>query len=145
MLPQSLSDFFGKWNRLPLLIAFLPLSDINTTLNIGITITWSFTLRYVTATSSCWKKISCNDDHDILIPVWYNFIMLKKPSSTEFIFYGDASVKWKYQFDVLSKFAKLALVLPRWNALEERVFSMVKRKHNLEQVSVTTLWDLFLQ
>ena len=126
-----------KWNKtkgLSLLIAFSSLSDINTTLKIGITITWSFTLRYVIATSSwCWKKISYNDDHDMLISVWYNFIMLKKPSSTEFIFYGDASVKWKYQFDVLSKFAKLALVLPHWNALEERVFSMVKRKHNLEQ------------
>ena len=38
-----------KWNKtkcLLLLITFSSLSDINTTLKIGITITWSFTLRY---------------------------------------------------------------------------------------------------
>ena len=51
-----------KWNKtkcLPLLIAFSSLSDINTKLKIGITITWSFTLRCVIATTSlwCWKKI----------------------------------------------------------------------------------------
>ena len=55
-----------KWNKtkgLSLLIAFSSLSGINTTLKIGITITWSFTLRYVIATTSlwCWKKISYND------------------------------------------------------------------------------------
>ena len=32
----------------------------------------------------------------------------------------------KYQFDFLFKVAKLVLVLPHSNALEERVFSMVK-------------------
>ena len=47
----------------PLLITFLSLSNINNTLKIGITRTWTFTLRYViTATSLwCWKKISYSD------------------------------------------------------------------------------------
>ena len=65
MLPWSLSEYFDKWNKatcLLLLIAFSSLSDIITTLKIGITITWSFTLRYViAATLWCWKKISYND------------------------------------------------------------------------------------
>ena len=45
---------FDKWNKvcLLLLIAFSSLSDINTTLNIGITIT----LRYVIATTSLWCR-----------------------------------------------------------------------------------------
>ena len=55
-----------KWNKtkcLPFLIAFLFLFDINTALKIGITITWSFTMRYVIATTSlwCWKKTLYND------------------------------------------------------------------------------------
>ena len=47
----------------PLSVAFSSLSDINTTLKTGITIIWSFTLRYVITTTSiwCWKKISNND------------------------------------------------------------------------------------
>ena len=51
------------------LIAFSSLSDINTTLKIGITITWSFTLRYVIATTPLcyWKKISYNDVTSISI------------------------------------------------------------------------------
>ena len=65
MLPLSFSDYFDKWNKtcLPILIAFSSLPDINTTLKNGITIKWSFTLRYVIATTSlwCWKKISYND------------------------------------------------------------------------------------
>ena len=38
-----------KWNKtyLPLLLAFSSLYDVNTTLKIGITIVWSFKLRYV--------------------------------------------------------------------------------------------------
>ena len=61
-----------KWNKtkcLLLLITLSSLSDINTTLKIGITITWSFTLRYVIATASlwCWKKISYNDVTSISI------------------------------------------------------------------------------
>ena len=72
MLSWSLSKYFDKWNRttyLPLLIAFSSLSDINTTLKIGITIKWSLTLRYVIATTSlwCWKKISYNDITSISI------------------------------------------------------------------------------
>ena len=52
----------------PLLITFSSLSDINLTLKIGITITWSFTLRYVIATTSlrCWKKISYDDVTSVL-------------------------------------------------------------------------------
>ena len=44
-------------------MAFSSLSDISTTLKIGNTITWSFTLGYIIATTSlwCWKKISRND------------------------------------------------------------------------------------
>ena len=47
----------------------LSVSDINTTLKIGISITWSFTLRYFIATTSlwCWKKISYNDVTSILM------------------------------------------------------------------------------
>ena len=62
-----------RWKKkttcLPLLIAFSSLYDINTTLKICITITWSFTLRYVIATTSlwCWKKISHNDVTSISI------------------------------------------------------------------------------
>ena len=54
MLPQSLSEHFGKCNKtcLTLLIVFSSLSDINTTLKIGITITLSFSLHYVIATTS---------------------------------------------------------------------------------------------
>ena len=54
---------------LSLLIAFSSLSDINTTLKIGVTITWSFMLHYVTATTSlwCWKNISYNDVTSISI------------------------------------------------------------------------------
>ena len=60
---------WSKMNCLPLLIAFSSLSDINTTLKIGITITWSFTLCYVIAITSlwCWKKISYNGDTSISI------------------------------------------------------------------------------
>ena len=65
MLPLSFSNYFDKWNKtcLPILIAFSSLPDINTTLKNGITIKWSFTLRYVIATTSlwCWKKISYNN------------------------------------------------------------------------------------
>ena len=55
-----------KWNKtkcLPSLTAFSSLSDINVTLKIGITLTWSFTLRYAIATIPlwCWKKIPYND------------------------------------------------------------------------------------
>ena len=48
---------------MPLLIAFSSFPDINTTLKIVITITWSFTLRCVIATTSlwCYKKLSYND------------------------------------------------------------------------------------
>ena len=54
-----ISEYFDKWNK----IAFSSLSDINTTLKIGNTVTWSFTLHYIIATTSlwCWKKISQND------------------------------------------------------------------------------------
>ena len=43
--------------------SFSSLSGINTALKAGITITWSFTLRYVIATTSlwCWKEISYDD------------------------------------------------------------------------------------
>ena len=59
---QSISISEIKRRVYPL-IAFSSLTDINTILKIGITITWSFTLRYVIATTSlwCWKKISYND------------------------------------------------------------------------------------
>ena len=40
----------NKTKCLPSLIAFSSLSDINVTLKIGITLTWSFTLRYTIAT-----------------------------------------------------------------------------------------------
>ena len=45
------------------LIACSTLSDINTTLKIGITIKWSLKLHYVVAVASlwCWKEISYND------------------------------------------------------------------------------------
>ena len=51
-LQNTFARLLLKWNktkRLPLLIAFSSLSDISTTLKIGITITWSFTLSYVIA------------------------------------------------------------------------------------------------
>ena len=53
----------NKTKCLPSLIAFSSLSDINVTLKIGITLTWSFTLRYTIATKLlwCWKKILHND------------------------------------------------------------------------------------
>ena len=47
-------DKRNKTTRLPLLIPLSPLSDINTTLKIGITITCSFTLHYVITTTSLW-------------------------------------------------------------------------------------------
>ena len=64
-LQNTLARLLLKWNKttcLPLLIAFSSLSDINTTLKIDITTTWSFTLRYVIAKTPlwCWKKISYN-------------------------------------------------------------------------------------
>ena len=45
------------------LIACSALSDINTTLKIGITIKWSLKLRYVVVVASlwCWKEISYNN------------------------------------------------------------------------------------
>ena len=65
-------------------ITFLNLSDINTTLKIGITITWSFTMRYVITAISlwCWKKISynnvtsismCNRSINIACPLFFFF------------------------------------------------------------------------
>ena len=65
-LQNTSGRLFMKWNKtkcLPLLITFSSLSDINTTLKIGMTVTWSFILRYVIAITSlwCWKKISYND------------------------------------------------------------------------------------
>ena len=59
------SEYFDKWNKTcsPLLIAFSSLSDVNVTLETGITTTWRFTLRYLIATTSswCWKEISYNE------------------------------------------------------------------------------------
>ena len=62
MLPQNLSGHFDKWNKtcLPLLIAFSSLSDINTTLKTGITVTWSFTLHYVITIVSLWCYFNVN-------------------------------------------------------------------------------------
>ena len=62
----------NKTKRLPLLTAFSSLSDINTTLKICISIIWSFTLRYVIATTSLWllKKISYNDVTSISVGNW---------------------------------------------------------------------------
>ena len=58
ILPESLLEHFDRWKNtcFPLLIAFSYLSDINTTLKIGITLTRSFTLCYVIATTWCWKR-----------------------------------------------------------------------------------------
>ena len=58
-----------KTKCLPISIEFSSFSDINTTLEIGITITWSFTLRYVIATTSlwCWKKTLYNNVTSISI------------------------------------------------------------------------------
>ena len=71
MLQQSLSEHFDKWNKACLLslIAFSPLCDINTTLNIDITITWSFTLRYVIATTSLWCRQKISYNHATSIPI----------------------------------------------------------------------------
>ena len=62
----------NKTKLLPLLTAFSSLSDINTTLKICISIIWSFTLRYVIATTSLWllKKISYNDVTSISVGNW---------------------------------------------------------------------------
>ena len=60
MLTWILSEYFDNWNKLPSIFAFLFISDMNTTLKIGITVTWSFTLRYAISIPSLWrwKKIS---------------------------------------------------------------------------------------
>ena len=62
----------NKTKRLPLLTAFPSLSDINTTLKICTSIIWSFTLRYVIATTSLWllQKISYNDVTSISVGNW---------------------------------------------------------------------------
>ena len=62
----------NKTKRLPLLTAFSSLSDINTTLKICTSIIWSFTLRYVIATTSLWllQKISYNDVTSISVGNW---------------------------------------------------------------------------
>ena len=72
MLPKILSEYFDKRNKtmyLPFLMAFSSLSDFNATLKISITITSSFTLRYIIATTSLWywKMISYNDVTSISI------------------------------------------------------------------------------